>query len=215
MEKKNQNENGNRKIYSPEKLAEIMEVRKPFVMRLLREGKLKGFKMGKFWRISDENLQAFLATMNENGNGKKRMTADTKNKMRFHASLKSQKSLPDSFMRVEETILQLKDRLQEQTGYEKIATIAKLQSAVMLREELKEKLSSMDATLNAIGSKAYPELMDLADKDADTLEELFVKEAQSPKKSMVDFLHKGALEMVANHSEDEKEVVKAAENQNA
>lgn len=211
----NGNGNGNTTIYSPAKVADIMEVKKSFVMRLLRQGQLKGFKMGKFWRISDEHLNSFIASMHGNGNGKKRMSADTKYKIRFHATLKSQDTLPKTVEEIEGTILSLKDDLQKKTGLKKIVTIAKLQSAVTLREQLKAKLGSMDSTLEHIGSKAYPKLIGLANKDADALEILFEEDANANKKRMVDYIDKDALEVVKGDGEGEKEMDVMAEMENA
>jgi len=50
------NELAREEIYSPEKVAEILDVKKAFVMRLLRSGELKGSKMGKFWRVTESAL---------------------------------------------------------------------------------------------------------------------------------------------------------------
>jgi len=36
---------------APQEVAEVLGVKVQFVMRLLRAGKLKGGKMGKFWRV--------------------------------------------------------------------------------------------------------------------------------------------------------------------
>ena len=196
-------------VYSPEKVAEIMEVKKSFVMRLLREGQLKGIKMGKFWRVPEKYLNEYFANCDQNGTGKSQMSVDTKNKIRFHANLKSQHTVPETVEKLERTILELKDKLQHQTVYKRVATIAKFQSAITVREELKAKLDSMPAILDEIGSKAYPELINLVDKDADSLEALFVKDA-SGKKRMVDYIDKGALKMVGDGAEGEKQKVKSA-----
>ena len=60
----NGNGNGSINIYSPKKVAEILEVKESFVMRLLREGKLEGFKVGKFWRVSMAGLEAYCDACN-------------------------------------------------------------------------------------------------------------------------------------------------------
>lgn len=197
------NQNGNTKVYSPEKVAEMMDIKKSFVLRMLREGHLKGLKMGKFWRISQDQLNEFLANMSENGNGKRRMKPEAKEKIRFHTCLRSQDSLPKTVEELDVVISDLKDNLKHQSGHKKVATIAKLQAAVQQREELKKKIGSMDETLNAIGSKAYPDLMKLADLDADNLESLFVQNAKSPGQTMLETFERKVSEMKAWEKERE------------
>ena len=47
--------------YTPEEVADILKVRKHTVWNWLREGTLKGTKInGKIWRITDEDLEAFI-----------------------------------------------------------------------------------------------------------------------------------------------------------
>lgn len=52
--------------YTPEEVADILKVRKHTVWNWLREGTLKGTKInGKIWRITDEELEAFIKNGNE------------------------------------------------------------------------------------------------------------------------------------------------------
>jgi excisionase family DNA binding protein len=46
--------------YTPEEVAELLRVKRKHVLDLLRSGRLKGVKVGKFWRIRKTDLQAFL-----------------------------------------------------------------------------------------------------------------------------------------------------------
>ena len=89
----NTNANGNSRIYGPEKAAEILEVKVSFVKRLLREGILKGFKMDKFWRTTEDALNGYITVCRDKSNGKKTVDVGTRNKIRFHASIRSQESL--------------------------------------------------------------------------------------------------------------------------
>ena len=47
-------------IYTPEEIAEILKVEPDTIRRYLRDGKLKGFKVGNHWRIKEEDLQEFI-----------------------------------------------------------------------------------------------------------------------------------------------------------
>lgn len=191
----NGNGNGSINIYSPKKVAEILEVKESFVKRLLREGKLEGFKVGKFWRVSMAVLEAYCDACNQNGNGKGRVSADMRNKIKFHANLKSQDSIPNAIEERRQGVAELKEKLQTQTGYKKVVSIAKLRSIIMVMEEKQRKLDSMDVSLGELASKAYPEVIDLVDEDPDVLEELFKEAAKEPqKKLMIDHVSKEALD---------------------
>ena len=47
-------------VYTPEQLAEQWRVTRHTVLTYLRTGKLKGFKVGRFWRIRERDLSAFI-----------------------------------------------------------------------------------------------------------------------------------------------------------
>ena len=47
-------------VYTPEQLAEQWGVTRHTVLTYLRTGKLKGFKVGRFWRIRERDLSAFI-----------------------------------------------------------------------------------------------------------------------------------------------------------
>jgi len=48
------------RLLKPEEAAEILGVNPGTVRRWLREGKLKGVKVGRLWRITEEDLKAFI-----------------------------------------------------------------------------------------------------------------------------------------------------------
>jgi excisionase family DNA binding protein len=48
------------KIYTPEQFAEQWRVSRRTVMKYLQTGRLRGFKVGRFWRIRERDLNAFL-----------------------------------------------------------------------------------------------------------------------------------------------------------
>lgn len=183
-------------IYSPKSVAEALEVRESFVKRLLRDGQLKGFRLGKFWRITEESLDEYCARCGKNGNGHHGASETVRNKMKFHANLRSGDILPGTMERLTQEISKLKGSLQAETGHKKVAMIAKLQMAVTVREDLRKRLEGLDSELTELGAKAYPDLADLVDTSPDALEEIFVLSAKEPKKSILDFLDKKALEEV-------------------
>jgi excisionase family DNA binding protein len=49
-----------KKLLTPTDVANRLQVNERTVCQWLREGRLRGFKIGKEWRISPDDLQAFL-----------------------------------------------------------------------------------------------------------------------------------------------------------
>ena len=49
------------RVYTVEEVATIMKVTKTTVYAYIKSGKLKAKKIGKYYRITEENLKAFLA----------------------------------------------------------------------------------------------------------------------------------------------------------
>ena len=47
-------------LYTPEQIAEILQVKPSLVYSLLKRGQLSGVRFGQNWRISDNQLQSFL-----------------------------------------------------------------------------------------------------------------------------------------------------------
>jgi excisionase family DNA binding protein len=48
------------KLLTPEEVAERLRISRWTVMDYLREGRIKGRKIGRLWRITEEDLQAFV-----------------------------------------------------------------------------------------------------------------------------------------------------------
>jgi excisionase family DNA binding protein len=181
-------------IYSPKTVAELLEVKESFVKRLLRDGEIKGFKLGKFWRMPQESLDDYCASCGNNGNGNHRASEDMRNKIKFHANLRSGVALPNSFERLTSEISRLKEDLRAEKGHKKVALIAKMQMAVTLREQTRRRIEGLDNELTDLGAKAYPDVADLVDTNPDTLEEIFTGAANEPKKSLLDYLDKKVIE---------------------
>ncbi len=58
------------KVYTLEEVCEILSITKRTVYNYIKAGNLHAFKMGKCWRVTEENLRAFTETgtpvLNEN-----------------------------------------------------------------------------------------------------------------------------------------------------
>ena len=50
------------KVYTLDEVADILKVTKRTLYTYLRTGKLQAVKLGKYWRVSEENLQSFIST---------------------------------------------------------------------------------------------------------------------------------------------------------
>jgi excisionase family DNA binding protein len=48
-------------LYKPEEVADLLKVSPETVRLWLKEGKLKGAKIGTTWRVKQEDIEAFLA----------------------------------------------------------------------------------------------------------------------------------------------------------
>ncbi len=48
------------KAYTIEEVAEILKVNPRTVNRMLERGELRGFKVGRLWRVSQEALEAYM-----------------------------------------------------------------------------------------------------------------------------------------------------------
>lgn len=49
------------KVYSIEEVSSILKVGKRTIYSFVKEGKIKAVKVGKEWRISEDNLKEFLS----------------------------------------------------------------------------------------------------------------------------------------------------------
>jgi excisionase family DNA binding protein len=48
------------KLLTPDQVAERLQISRVTVMDFLRKGRLKGHRVGRLWRIKEEDLEAFL-----------------------------------------------------------------------------------------------------------------------------------------------------------
>ncbi len=48
------------KLLTPEQAAEYLQVSNVTVIRWLKEGKITGHKVGRFWRIKEVDIQEYL-----------------------------------------------------------------------------------------------------------------------------------------------------------
>lgn len=49
------------KVYTLDEVRELLHVTRRTVYNYIREGKLKAVKIGKYWRITQKNLEDFLS----------------------------------------------------------------------------------------------------------------------------------------------------------
>lgn len=50
------------RVYTLDEAAEILHLTKRTLYNYIKAGTLKAVKMGKFWRVSDDDLQDFIKT---------------------------------------------------------------------------------------------------------------------------------------------------------
>ena len=163
---------------APKEVAEVLGVKVQFVMRLLRAGKLKGGKMGKFWRVYPSAVQAYVDQCMEAGNGRSKASEGTLNKMKYNAGLKRMTMAPKSFERLDTDIKRLKGEIQIRNQLARVPKIARLKSTVEAKEEKRRQIDGMPDLLNNLSELAYPGMRELADEDPDDLEDQFTREAQ-------------------------------------
>lgn len=53
------------KSYTPKEVAELLGVSVFTIQELLREGRIKGYKLTTRWRVSHEELENFIKNQNE------------------------------------------------------------------------------------------------------------------------------------------------------
>jgi len=53
------------RLLRPDEVAEMLQVSRRTVVRWLKEGRLKGVRVGRLWRVREEDLEAFLGTTPE------------------------------------------------------------------------------------------------------------------------------------------------------
>ena len=55
------------KVYTLEELVEVLQVTRRTLYNYIKEGKLKAAKMGKYWRVTEKQLEEFLKATNTEG----------------------------------------------------------------------------------------------------------------------------------------------------
>lgn len=48
------------KVYTPEQVAEMLSITERTILIWLRAGKMRGVKVGRLWRIREQDLEEFL-----------------------------------------------------------------------------------------------------------------------------------------------------------
>ena len=52
------------KVYTIEALVEVLQVTRRTIYNYLKDGRLKAVKMGKYWRVTEKQLEEFLSPSN-------------------------------------------------------------------------------------------------------------------------------------------------------
>lgn len=55
------------KVYTLEELVEVLQVTRRTLYNYVRSGKLKAAKIGKYWRVTEKQLEEFLSATNQGG----------------------------------------------------------------------------------------------------------------------------------------------------
>jgi excisionase family DNA binding protein len=151
-----------------------LRISKQHVERLIRAGEIDASKVGKFWRIKQSSLDAYLAKCQTNGTGKKTISEGVLAKLKFNAGLRVSTIGPKLIERYDADAQNLKATIIESEPLARVPKIAKLKSVVETREAKKQKLGNMPALLNQLSETAYPGMMELAGEDPEDLEAQFV-----------------------------------------
>ena len=53
------------KFYTVDDLVVMFDVHPETIRRMLKSGELKGFKMGKGWRITEEEVERYIGSLKE------------------------------------------------------------------------------------------------------------------------------------------------------
>ena len=56
-------------LLTPEMVAERLHIQRSTVMKYLRQGIIKGRKVGRFWRIAEADIHAYLERASEGEEG--------------------------------------------------------------------------------------------------------------------------------------------------
>ena len=165
------------KLYTPEEVAELVGLKRPYVMNLIKEGVLPAKGIGRFKRITQKGLDSFIANLDDSNKGRKMMSEDTRNKIKYHANLKSKKNLPTGIDLMTHNIRKIQEEISVLPEHERVPEIDRLEAAVGLQVEKEKKAEAIPQVLDDLGSKAYPRAKKLVNEDPDKLVERFRNKA--------------------------------------
>jgi excisionase family DNA binding protein len=161
------------RLMTTDEAAERLGVKDAYIKRMCRENKIRASKLGKFWRITEPALAEYIEDMTRNGKpaGLKK---ETKDRIVFHAKLRSQNMTPNSIDNLNEKIARLKADLdEEENKMKKIALIHKFRTLVEKREIKQTNFKNIPKTLETLADQAFPDIKDLVNEDPDNLEKIF------------------------------------------
>ena len=174
--KENESQISDSKLMTTKEAADRLGVEEPYVKRICRERKLKGIKVGKFWRITEAALSQFIVNLEQGNGGNGGFSQDAKDRIRFHATLRSRETTPGSIEKLNQGIGLIKAAMQIEDQLKKVALTAKLKNQVVQRETKRMRLDEIPQMLDALADTAYPGMKELINEDPEALEALFAAE---------------------------------------
>ncbi len=170
----------NSKLVTIEEAAERLGVKESYIKRMCREQKIRAFKVGKFWRMTEPSFSEFVNNLDVNGE-KTKLRQDVQDKLRFHSMIRSLEAAPESIERLNGNIDQVKENFMKENTMKKIALAAKLKDLVVKRENKRKTVKMLPDDLDELAEVAYPGMKECVNEDANTLEWFFVSEIGDKK----------------------------------
>ncbi len=171
-----ESQNSDFRLMTTKVAADRIGVKEAYIKRMCRDRKLNGIKVGKFWRITEAALAEFIASLVKSNTGNGGFSQDAKDRIRFHANLRSRDTAPDSIEKLSQDIDHLKVALQTEDQLKKVALTARLRDHVIDREVKRMRLDEIPEVLNTLADSAYPGMRELVNEDPEALETLFAAE---------------------------------------
>ncbi|MFO7557605.1 MAG: helix-turn-helix domain-containing protein [Desulfobacterales bacterium] len=171
--------NQDKKLYTPKEVAEMFGLKPKYVNDLIRQGILKAKVIGKFKRSSQEDINSFMANLDDSSKGGKRIDEKVRNIIKYHAKLRSKDNTPKVIQKMSDRISEMKENLRTLADSDKkIPVVAKFKSTISAKVENEKKMEAFPAEIEELSEQAYPGMRDYVDEDIDALEEVFTREAQ-------------------------------------
>jgi excisionase family DNA binding protein len=179
----------NSKLVTIEEAADRLGVTKSYIKRMCRDQKIRAFKVGKFWRMTEPSLSEFVDDLNVNSH-KTKLSQDVQNKLRFHSMIRILDAAPEKIERLNNTIGQVKETFRNENNIKRIALASKLKNLVVDRETKKQMVKEIPEAIDELADVAYPGMKEIVNENPDEIESFFAnlvveEKKQEEKKSPV------------------------------